>query len=39
MQVPGRDNAGPGSDFLGPVPELISEGKDYLFKRKRKQPA
>ena len=31
MQVPGSDNAGPGSDILGP--ELMSEGKETLLEK------
>ena len=33
MQVPGSDNAGPGSDILGP--ELMSEGKETLLEKKK----
>ena len=33
MQVPGSDNAGPGSDILGL--ELISEGIDTLIEKKK----
>ena len=33
MQVPGSDNAGPGSDILGP--ELMSEGIETLLKKKK----
>ena len=31
MQVPGSDNAGPGSDILGP--ELMSKGKETLLEK------
>ena len=31
MQVTGRDNAGPGSDILGP--ELMSEGKETVLEK------
>ena len=31
MQVPGSDNAGPGSDILGP--EFMSEGKETLLEK------
>ena len=31
MQVPGGENAGPGSDILGP--ELMSEEKETVFKK------
>ena len=33
MQVPGSDNAGPGSDILGP--ELMSEGKETLLEKRK----
>ena len=33
MQVPGSDNAGPGSDIL--VPELMSEGIETLLKKNK----
>ena len=33
MQVPGSDNAGPGSDILGP--ELMSEGIETLLEKKK----
>ena len=33
MQVPGSDNAGPGSDILGL--ELMSEGIETLLERKK----
>ena len=33
MQVPGSDNAGPGSDILGP--ELMSQGKETLLEKKK----
>ena len=33
MQVPGSDNAGPGSDILWP--ELMSEGKETLLEKKK----
>ena len=33
MQVPGSDNAGPGSDIL--CPELMSEGKETLLEKKK----
>ena len=33
MQVPGSDNAGPGSDILWP--ELMSEGKKTLLEKKK----
>ena len=33
MQVPGSDNAGPGSDILWP--ELMSKGKETLLKKKK----
>ena len=33
MQVPGSDNAGPGSDILGL--ELMSEGIETLLKKKK----
>ena len=32
MQIPGSDNAGPGSDILGP--ELMSEGIETLLEKK-----
>ena len=33
MLVPGSDNAGPGSDILGP--ELMSEGIETLLEKKK----
>ena len=33
MQVPGSDNAGPGSGILGP--ELMSEGRGTLLEKKK----
>ena len=33
MQIPGSDNAGPGSDILGL--ELRSEGKEKLLEKKK----
>ena len=33
IQVPGRDNAGPGSDILGP--ELMLKGKETLIEKKK----
>ena len=33
MQVPGSDNAGPGSDIFGP--ELMSEGIETLLEKKK----
>ena len=33
MQVPGSENAGPGSDILGP--ELMSEGIETLLEKKK----
>ena len=35
MQVPGGDNAGQGSDIVGP--ELMSEGKETLLEKKEAQ--
>ena len=36
MQVPGSDNAGPGSDILGP--ELMSEGIKTLLEKRKQTP-
>ena len=33
MQVPGSDNAGPGSDIFGP--KLMSEGIETLLEKKK----